>query len=90
MLALGRAAHSEGAVVAGPVAVEGVDDVEEGLVAGPDDAVGEVVRMRVAPFARDGVAASTWSLPSSYSRLLASATISFSRMPGLSTSTMSW
>jgi hypothetical protein len=32
-----------------------VDDVEEGLVAGPDDAVGEVVRMRVAPLARDRV-----------------------------------
>ena len=33
--------------------------------------------------------ASTWSEPISYRRLLASATISFSRMPGLSTSTMS-
>ena len=55
VLALGRAADSEGAVVAGPVAVEGVDDVEEGLVAGPDDAVGEVVRVRVASLARDRV-----------------------------------
>ena len=32
-----------------------MDDVEEGLVAGPDDAVGEVVRMRVASLARDRV-----------------------------------
>ena len=54
-LRLGRAADAEGAVVAGAVAVEGMDDVEERLVARPDDAVGEVVRMRVAPLARDRV-----------------------------------
>ena len=34
--------------------------------------------------------ASTCSEPISYSRLLASATMSFSRMPGFSASTMSW
>ncbi len=32
-----------------------MDDVEESLIARSDDAVGEVVRMRVAPVARDGV-----------------------------------
>jgi phosphoserine phosphatase len=32
-----------------------VDDVEERLVAGADDAVGEVVRVRVAPLAGDRV-----------------------------------
>src|SRR4051794_21692832 len=54
-LGRGRAADREGAVVAGPVAVEGVDDVEERLVAWPDQPVGEVVRVRVAPLAGDGV-----------------------------------
>ena len=49
------AADRERAVVAGPVAVVGVDDVEEGLVAGPDQPVGEVVRVRVAPLPRDRV-----------------------------------
>ncbi len=34
--------------------------------------------------------ASTWSLPNSYSRLFARATISFSLTPGFSTLTMSW
>ena len=34
--------------------------------------------------------ASTWSLPISYSRLLARATISFSRRPGRRNSAMSW
>ncbi len=45
----------EGAVVARPVAHERVDDVEERLVAGPQQPVGEHVRMRVAAVARDGV-----------------------------------
>src|SRR3989454_3811084 len=39
----GRAADAEGAVVAGPVADERLDDVEEGLVARADESVGEVV-----------------------------------------------
>ena len=51
----GRAAHRERAVVAGPVAVERVDDVEERLVAGADEPVGEVVRVRVAPLTGDRV-----------------------------------
>ncbi len=42
-------------VVAGPVAVVGVDDVEERLVTRPDQPVGEVVRVRVAPLAGDRV-----------------------------------
>src|SRR6202000_797976 len=46
---------AERAVVARPVAVERVDDVEERLVAGADEAVGEVVRVRVAALARDRV-----------------------------------
>ena len=50
-----RVAHGERAVVARPVAHERVDDVEERLVAGPQQAVGERVRMRVAAIARDGV-----------------------------------
>ena len=87
----GRAADREGAVVAGPVAVEGVDDVEERLVAGADEPVGEVVRVRVAPLAGDRV--DRLDLVASPSRRAAcwrSATISFSRTPGFSTSTMSW
>ena len=54
-LGRGRAADRERAVIAGAIAVEGVDDVEEGLVAGPDDPVGEVVRVRVAALAGDRV-----------------------------------
>ncbi len=50
-----RPSDIEGAVVAGAVADEGVEDVEEGLVARADEAVGEVVRMRVAALAGDGV-----------------------------------
>ena len=50
-----RGADGEGPVVAGPVAVEGVDDVEECLVAGPDDPVGEVVRVGVAALSGDRV-----------------------------------
>ena len=50
-----RPAHHERAVVAGPVAVEDVDDVEVGLVARPDQPVAEHVRMRAAAFAGDRV-----------------------------------
>ena len=49
------AADVERAVVARPVAHERVDDVEERLVAGAQQAVGEDVRVRVAAIARDGV-----------------------------------
>ena len=48
-------ADAEGAVVAGTIADEAVHDVEEGLIARPDDAVGEIVRVRRAAFTRDGV-----------------------------------
>ena len=51
----GRAADDERAVVAGPVAVEDVDDVEVRLVARADQPVGEDVRVRAAPLARDRV-----------------------------------
>src|SRR5207237_4767742 len=50
-----RLADAEGAVVAGTIADEAVHDVEEGLIARPDDAVGEIVRVRRAAFTRDGV-----------------------------------
>src|SRR5512146_2469 len=51
----GGASDVEGAVVAGPVTGVGLDDVEEGLVAGADDAIGEVVRMGAAALAADRV-----------------------------------
>ena len=51
----GRAADDERPVVAGPVAVEHVDDVEVRLVAGPDQPVGEDVRVRAAALAGDRV-----------------------------------
>ncbi len=50
-----RAADVEGPVVAGAIAVERLQDVEERLIARPDQPVGEVVRMRVAALARDRV-----------------------------------
>ncbi len=50
-----RAADAERAVVARAVAHERVDDVEERLVAGAQQAVGEHVRVRVAAIAGDGV-----------------------------------
>ena len=50
-----RAAHVERPVVTGPVAVEGVDDVEVRGVARPDQPVGEHVRMRAAPLTGDRV-----------------------------------
>ena len=51
----GRAPDVEGAVVAGAIAHKRLDDVEEGLVAGADEPVGEVVRVRRAALARNGV-----------------------------------
>ena len=54
-LRLARAAHHERAVVAGPVAVEDVDDVEVGLIARADQPVAEHVRVRAAAFAGDRV-----------------------------------
>src|SRR4051812_14368044 len=54
-LRLRDAADVEGAVVAGAVAHEGVDDVEEGLVAGSQEAVAEDVGVGVAAVAGDGV-----------------------------------
>ena len=54
-LGAGRLAHAERAVVAGAIADEGHDDVEEGLIAGADDPVSEVVRVRAAALARDRV-----------------------------------
>ena len=55
MLHRRRAADIEGAVVAGAVAHERLQDVEERLVAGAQHAVGEIVRMRIAALAGDGV-----------------------------------
>ena len=55
MLHRGRAADVEGAVVAGAIALIGLQDVEEGLVARPEDPVGEIVRVRIAALAGDGV-----------------------------------
>src|SRR6266480_579832 len=54
-LTLRRPADVEGPVVAGAVAVIGLDDVEEGLVAGPDQAIGEDVRVWAAALAGDGI-----------------------------------
>src|SRR6476659_4504317 len=50
-----RGADDERPVVARLVADERLDDVEEGLVARPDDPVGEDVRVRAAALARHGV-----------------------------------
>ena len=50
-----RASDIEGAVVAGAVAHERLQDVEEHLVAGADHAVGEIVRVRIAALAGDRV-----------------------------------
>ena len=49
------AADVEGAVVAGAIALIALQDVEERLVAGAKVTVGEVVRMRVAALAGNGV-----------------------------------
>src|SRR5262245_62308980 len=52
----GRSAPDiEGAVVAGAIAHEALQNVEEGLIAGPDQPVGEIMRMRIAAFARYGI-----------------------------------
>src|SRR5262245_19771666 len=55
MLGRGGAADRERAVVARLVAHVGLDDVEVGLIARPDDAVREVVRVRTATLSRDGI-----------------------------------
>ena len=54
-LGLAGTTHAERPVVAGPVAHERVDDVEEGLVPRAQQAVGEDVRVGVAAVAGDGV-----------------------------------
>src|SRR5262245_40685245 len=46
------AADIEGAVVAGSITHEALQNVEEGLIAGPDQPVGEIMRMRIAAFTR--------------------------------------
>ena len=63
MLRRRRPHHVEGAVVAGAVAHERLQDVEEGLVAGADHAVGEVVRVRIAASPEMAFTASTSSEP---------------------------
>src|SRR5215475_2945701 len=50
-----RAAHVEGAVIAGAIAHERLQDIEKGLIARPQHAVSEIVGMRVAALTRDGV-----------------------------------
>ncbi len=86
-----RATDRERAVVARAVADERMDDVEERLVAGADQAVREVVRMRRAALAGDRVDRPRRSpSPSRTRRPAASATISDSLMPGFSASAMSW
>ena len=50
-----RASDVERAIVARAITLVALKDVEEGLVAGPELPVCEVVRMRVAAFARDGI-----------------------------------
>ncbi len=47
-LRVGGRADDERAVVAGLVADEGLDDVEEGLVAGPDEPIAEDVGVRAS------------------------------------------
>src|ERR1035437_4496662 len=54
-LRAGRTADGQGPVVTRAVTVERTDDVKECLVAGTDNSVGEVVRVRVAPLTRDCV-----------------------------------
>ena len=51
-LRLGDAGDVERAVIARSIAHERVDDVEECLVARPEEAIGKYVRMRVAPLTR--------------------------------------
>ena len=54
-LSIARSADVEGAVVARPVAHEGLNDVEERLVTWAEQPIGEVVWMRVTALARNGV-----------------------------------
>src|SRR5213593_1242252 len=49
------ASNVEGAVVTGAIAHEGLNDVEECLIAGADQAIGEVMRMRRAALAGNRV-----------------------------------
>ena len=55
VLRRGRTAHVEGPVIAGAISLIGLQNVKEGLIAGADQTVGEVVRMRVAALAGNGV-----------------------------------
>ena len=55
VLRRGGAPDVEGAVVASAVAHEGLQHVEERLVAGADHAVGEIVRVRIAALPGNGV-----------------------------------
>src|SRR5882757_4041724 len=55
LLRIACLSHCEGAVVAGAIAHVGLDDVEEGLIAGTDDAVGKIVGVRAAALAGHGV-----------------------------------
>jgi hypothetical protein len=80
------AADIEGAVIAGAVAHERLQDVEEGLVAGPHHAVGEIVRMRIAALAGDGVDRLDVVGAVAIEELVDQATMSFSRTPGFSSS----
>ena len=50
-----RFADVEGPVIAGAIALIALQDVKERLIAGAEHAVGEVMRMRVAALARNGV-----------------------------------
>ena len=81
------AADVERPVIAGPIALIGLQNIEERLIARPDQTVGEVMRMRVAALAGNRVdrlhivtspfrRASCWII----------ATMSFSRIPGFSSS----
>ena len=49
------ATNREGAVVAGAVALVGVNDVKKRLVARANDSISEVVRVRVATLSRDRI-----------------------------------
>ena len=51
VLRRGCATEIERSIVAGPVALVSVQDVKKRLVAWPEDAVGEIVRMRIAALA---------------------------------------
>ena len=50
-----RATDVERSVIAGAIALIRLQDIKEGLISGADQTVGEVMRMRVAAFAGNGV-----------------------------------